>query len=202
MLKKTIDIEELEEGMLLAESIAISSGTVIIRKNTELEFKHVNLLKAAKVFDIVVFIPDKSETVKEDVTIEDYPEHLEKLKSTKVMIVDDSKLMRLKLRKIVEGAGLTIVGEAEDGQDAIAKAKELKPTFITMDIEMPNMTGIEALKPVLEVVPGARIVMISSLGDEDHIIDAISNGAIDFIIKPFEPMRTKKVLINSIIATL
>jgi len=196
MKKKKINVEELEEGMLAAEDIIIRDNVPILRKNMEIENKSLSLLKAAGVTELEVLIPSKKESDRKKTHISDYPEHEKILKNTRVMIVDDSKLMRLKLRKIVEEAGLNLAGEAEDGWEAIRSVEKLKPTLITMDIEMPNLDGLSAIAPIRKKLPGVKIIMISSLGCEDKIIESISKGAIDFINKPFDPDRVKRTIFN------
>jgi two-component system, chemotaxis family, chemotaxis protein CheY len=198
MEKKKLHVEELEDGMLSAEDVKIFDKVLILHKNMEIESKHMSLLKTAGVNELVVLIPSKDESSREKTHISDYPKFAEALKNTRVMIVDDSKLMRLKLKKIVEEAGLNLVGEAEDGQKAVEMVEELQPTLITMDIEMPNLDGLSAISPIHEKLPDVKIIMISSLGYEDKIIEAISNGALDFINKPFDPDRVKRTIFSAL----
>lgn len=200
MERKKLNINEIEEGMLSAKNVFHDESFLLVRENMELEWKHINLFKAAGIEEIEVLIPEKPGDEEKELTVDDFPEHAETLMSTKVLIVDDSKLMRFKLKKIVEGAGLAIAGEAENGKEAVAKAKELEPTFITMDIEMPEMDGISALEPIAAQLPDAKIIMISSVGDEERIIESITRGALDFINKPFDPLKVRKVILNTIIS--
>lgn len=199
MEKRRVLIDDLEEGMLAAADIVSESGSLIVRKNVELEGKHMGLLSHGGVKEIDVLIPEKKPGVSENIRISDYPEHEELLLAQKVLVVDDSKLIRSKLKHIISDAGFNIIGEAVDGVEAVAMAKIMKPTLITLDIEMENMDGITAIQPLLSADPGVMIVMISSLGADEKIIEAISEGALDFISKPFDPERVKKTLINTVI---
>ncbi len=107
----------------------------------------------------------------------------------KVLIVDDTKFMRNILKGILKKKDLEIVGEAVNGRDAVEKFKELRPDLVTMDIIMPEMNGIEAVKAILEIDPSAKILMCSAMGQQAMVIEAIQAGAKDFVIKPFQPSR-------------
>ncbi len=105
----------------------------------------------------------------------------------KVLIVDDAQFMRKKLRSCLENTGkYEVVGEAENGLLAVENYKKLKPDVVTMDIIMPEMDGIDAVKKILEFDPNARILMVSSVGLEQNIQEATKAGAKNFILKPFE----------------
>ena len=104
----------------------------------------------------------------------------------KTLIVDDASYMRLKLRELLEMNNCTVVGEAENGADAIVKYFELKPDFVTMDIIMPVMDGITAIEKIIEKDPRANIVVVSSKGQKELILDAIKKGAKDYFVKPFQ----------------
>jgi len=112
----------------------------------------------------------------------------------KVLIVDDSGFMRSILRNIIVREPYELAGEAGSGQEAVAKYLELRPDLVTMDIVMPEMDGIEAVRQILAVDPGARIIMVSAMGQQGMVIDAIQAGARDFIIKPFQPSRVHEAL--------
>ena len=112
----------------------------------------------------------------------------------KVLIVDDAAFMRTLLKNILTKEGCTVVGEAADGQEAILKYKELHPDMVTMDITMPIMTGIEAVKEIVKYDKEAKIVMCSAMGQQAMVVDAIRSGAKDFIVKPFQPGRIKETL--------
>ena len=102
-----------------------------------------------------------------------------------VLIVDDAVFMRRMLADLFEEAGLEVVGEAGDGQEAVALFEELNPDFVTMDVVMPNMNGVEAVRRILKADPDACIVMVSAIGQESMIVEAMDAGARDYIVKPF-----------------
>ena len=104
----------------------------------------------------------------------------------RVLIVDDALFMRNLLRDIFSSAGWTVVGEAANGKEALLKYQELQPSLVTMDIVMPERSGIEALQDILALDPEAVVIMCSALGQESMVMEAIQNGAIDFIVKPFQ----------------
>lgn len=103
-----------------------------------------------------------------------------------VLVVDDTGFMRQSLRMILEQNNFQVVGEAENGEDAIRKYHALKPDLVTMDITMPVMNGIDATKSIISSDPKAKIVVISALGQEAYIKSAIISGAKNFIVKPFK----------------
>lgn len=103
-----------------------------------------------------------------------------------VLIVDDAEFMRLSIRTILEKGGFEVAGEAVNGMEAVIKYKELKPDVVTMDITMPEMTGIDALKNIMEFDPKAKIIMVSAMGQETLVKESILNGARTFIVKPFK----------------
>lgn len=107
-------------------------------------------------------------------------------KMKRVLIVDDAAFVRMAIRTILEKNGYEVVGEANDGNVAVSKYKELKPDFMTLDITMPNMDGIETLKAIRNFDKNAVIIMVSALGQERYIKDAILNGAKYFLVKPFK----------------
>lgn len=109
--------------------------------------------------------------------------------SNKVLIVDDAAFMRMMIKEILTKNGFTVVGEASDGAQAVEKYKELGPDLVTMDITMPEMDGITALKEIKKIDPNARIIMCSAMGQQAMVIDAIQAGAKDFIVKPFQADR-------------
>ncbi|MDF2605956.1 MAG: two-component system response regulator [Bacillales bacterium] len=113
-----------------------------------------------------------------------------------VLITDDSLVMRMQLKNMVTKLGHEVVGEAENGLVAIKKYKELKPDLVTMDITMPEMSGIEAVKEIININPNAKIVMCSAMGQQSMILDAIQAGAKDFIVKPFDPPRVQQSLLK------
>jgi two-component system chemotaxis response regulator CheY len=112
----------------------------------------------------------------------------------RVLIADDSLVMRMQLKIMFEKLGHEVVGEAENGLVAVKRYKELNPDLVTMDITMPEMNGIEAVKEIMKVNPEAKVVMCSAMGQQSMILDAIQAGAKDFIVKPFDPPRVQKSL--------
>ena len=111
-----------------------------------------------------------------------------------ILLVDDSRTSRKTLRNILESAGHTIVDEATDGEQAIEKYIASKPDVITLDITMPVMDGIEALKQIKLVDSDAKVIMVSASSQKDKLIEAVKYGAEDFIAKPFEPSQIITVL--------
>lgn len=112
----------------------------------------------------------------------------------KVLIVDDAAFMRLTLKTILEKNGFEVAGEAENGAVGVKKYKELNPDIVTMDITMPIMDGVQALKEIRTFDPAARIVMISAVGQKPFICEAVMSGAKSFIVKPFNEKHLVKVL--------
>ena len=112
----------------------------------------------------------------------------------KILIVDDAAFMRMMLKNILTSNGFEIVGEAENGVQAVEKYKELKPDLVTMDITMPEMDGIAAVKEIMKIDPNARIVMVSAMGQQVMVIEAIQAGAKDFVVKPFQPDRVLEAI--------
>lgn len=106
-----------------------------------------------------------------------------------VLIADDAAFMRMMIKNILTEAGYEIAGEAENGAVAVAKWKELRPDLTTMDITMPEMDGIAALKEIRTVDPEARVVMCSAMGQQAMVIESVQAGARDFIVKPFQADR-------------
>ena len=112
----------------------------------------------------------------------------------KILLVDDAAFMRKVIKDTLSKAGYTDLYEAVDGADAVEKYNSLKPDLVLMDITMPNMDGLEALKAIRAADPGANVVMCSAMGQETMVIDAIRSGAKDFIVKPFKPERVLKTV--------
>ncbi len=106
-----------------------------------------------------------------------------------IMIVDDLAFIKLLLKDLIEKAGFRVIGEASDGEEAIDMYQEKRPDLVLLDITMPKMDGITALKKILALDPDAKIIMCSALGQQRLIVQAIQLGAKDFIVKPFRPER-------------
>ncbi len=115
-----------------------------------------------------------------------------------ILIVDDAAFMRMMIKDVLSKNGFTIAGEAENGAKAVERFKELSPELVIMDITMPEMDGIQAVKEIKKVEDSAKIIMCSAMGQQAMVIEAIQAGAKDFIVKPFQAERileaVKKVL--------
>lgn len=109
--------------------------------------------------------------------------------SKNILLVDDAAFMRMMLKDILTKNGYSVVGEAENGLQAIDKYKELKPNLTILDITMPEMDGIAAARGIKEADPNALIVMCSAMGQQSMVVESIQAGARDFIVKPFQPAR-------------
>jgi two-component system, chemotaxis family, chemotaxis protein CheY len=107
----------------------------------------------------------------------------------RVLVVDDLPMMRQALRAVIEEAGFVVAGEAIDGNQGVVCYMEMKPDVVLLDIVMPKLDGIAALKQLIRIDPGARVIMCSALGEQSLIFRAIQLGARDFIVKPFRPQR-------------
>jgi two-component system chemotaxis response regulator CheY len=111
-----------------------------------------------------------------------------------VLIVDDLTFIKIVLRDIIEKAGFRVVGEASNGEQAITLYQDTRPDVVLMDITMPGMDGLTALKKIREIDPAARVIICSALGQQQLIVQAIQLGARDFIVKPFQPHRVVAAL--------
>ena len=109
--------------------------------------------------------------------------------SKRVLIVDDAIFMRMKLKDILESNGYEVVAEAQNGAEAIEKFKSERPDLVTMDITMPEMDGIEALRGIKAINSQAKVVMCSAMGQQAMVMESIQSGAVDFIVKPFDSDR-------------
>lgn len=106
-----------------------------------------------------------------------------------ILVVDDAAFMRMMIKDVLTKNGFEVVGEAENGAKAVENYKELDPELIIMDITMPEMDGIQAVKEVKKLNPDAKIIMCSAMGQQAMVIEAIQAGAKDFIVKPFQADR-------------
>ncbi len=111
-----------------------------------------------------------------------------------VLICDDAAFMRMMIKDILTKNGYTIAGEAENGKMAVEKYAETKPDVVMMDITMPEMDGIQALKKIKEADPGAVVIMCSAMGQQAMVIESIQSGARDFIVKPFQADRVLEAI--------
>jgi len=116
----------------------------------------------------------------------------------KVLIVDDAAFMRMMIKDILVNNGYEVIGEANNGIKAIEMYKKERPDVVTMDITMPDMDGIAAVKEIRKIDPTAKIIMCSALGQQTMVMDAIQAGARDFIVKPFQPDRVLEALRKAI----
>ncbi len=116
-----------------------------------------------------------------------------------VLIVDDSKYLRLMISKILKKRGYDVVAEAETGSDAIEKYRQHMPNIVTMDIVMPKMNGLIAMKEILTLNPKANIVVVTALGHEPLVRQALKIGARDFVIKPFKVDQLVQAVENTLI---
>ncbi|TLM97275.1 MAG: response regulator [Actinobacteria bacterium] len=108
--------------------------------------------------------------------------------SRTILVVDDAAFMRMMIRDILAKEGYTI-HEAVNGRDAVEKYSEIVPDLVTMDITMPELDGISALKEIRTTFPGARVLMVSAMGQQRMIVEALEAGALDFLVKPFQPTK-------------
>ncbi|KUO95058.1 response regulator [Ferroacidibacillus organovorans] len=106
-----------------------------------------------------------------------------------VLVVDDAAFMRMMVKEILTKNGFQVIGEANDGAQAVERYKELRPDLVTMDITMPEMDGIQALREIKAFDPSAKVIMCSAMGQQAMVIEAIQAGARDFIVKPFQAER-------------
>lgn len=118
--------------------------------------------------------------------------------SKQVLIVDDAAFMRMMLKDILTNGGFSIVGESSNGKEALEAYESLHPDLVTMDITMPEMDGIEAVRKLIKSHPDAKVVMVSAMGQEKLIVEAMEAGAKDFIVKPFQPAKVLETLMKSL----
>ena len=106
-----------------------------------------------------------------------------------ILIVDDAAFMRMTIKKMVEAYGHTVVGEAGNGVEGISQYKALKPDVVFLDLTMPEMNGMETIKHIKDFDPHAKVIVCTAMGQQERIAQAIQNGAVDFIVKPFKVER-------------
>jgi two-component system chemotaxis response regulator CheY len=109
--------------------------------------------------------------------------------AARILIADDLSFMRMIQKEILTERGYSVVGEASDGREAVEKYRSLRPDLVLLDITMPNMNGLEAMRKIFAIDPKAKIIMCSALGQQNLILEAIKAGVKDFIVKPFKPER-------------
>ena len=114
--------------------------------------------------------------------------------SKRILIADDTLFMRVKMKSLLEKLGYQVVGEGSNGREAVDKYKELRPDIVLMDITMPEMDGIAALKEIKAFDAKAIVVMVSALGQESIVMDAIRSGARNYVVKPFQDNKIQELL--------
>jgi two-component system chemotaxis response regulator CheY len=112
----------------------------------------------------------------------------------RILIADDALFMRNMIKEVFAGDEFEVVGEAANGTEAVEKYRELTPDVTTMDIVMPQKSGIEAVRDIIKINKDAKIVMCSALGQESLVMEAIEAGAADFIVKPFKPEKVVEIV--------
>ncbi|HEY5585543.1 MAG TPA: response regulator [Ruminiclostridium sp.] len=119
------------------------------------------------------------------------------MEELKFVVVDDAVFMRTLIRRMIEeNTSYVVVGEGANGYEAIERTKKFQPDIVTLDITMPEMDGIMAIKEILSACPKAKIIMVSAMGQQSMVIDAIKMGARDFIVKPFDKTRVQQAIEN------
>lgn len=118
--------------------------------------------------------------------------------SATIMVVDDAAFMRMMLKDILQKNGFAVIGEAENGAVAVEKYKELQPNLTIMDITMPEMDGLQAVKEIRKLDAKARIIMCSAMGQQSMVIEAIQSGAKDFVVKPFQAERVVEAVTKAL----
>ena len=116
----------------------------------------------------------------------------------RILVVDDAAFMRKMVSDALTKGGHEVVGEAGNGAEAVLRFQELKPELTTLDITMPEKDGLTALKEIIELDPGARVIMCSALGQESKVLESIKLGARDFVVKPFKPERVQEAVAKAL----
>jgi two-component system, chemotaxis family, chemotaxis protein CheY len=112
----------------------------------------------------------------------------------RILVTDDAAFMRMQLKDILTKLGHEVVGEAENGKVSVEKYQQLQPELVTMDITMPEMNGIEALKEIKKIDHEAKVIICSAMGQQGMVVEAIKEGAKDFLVKPFSADRIEEAL--------
>jgi two-component system chemotaxis response regulator CheY len=117
----------------------------------------------------------------------------------RVLVVDDAAFMRKMVSDALSGGGHEIVGEAANGSEAVQRFQELRPDVMTLDITMPEKDGLTALREIIAVDPGAKVIMCSALGQESKVLESIKLGAKDFVVKPFQAERVLSAIEKALV---
>lgn len=112
----------------------------------------------------------------------------------RVLIADDAMFMRMMLKEVLQKVDAQVVGEAKDGIEAVEKFRSLRPDIVTLDISMPGQDGISALKEIMVIDPRACVIMCSATGQAEKVEEALASGAVDYIVKPFNPEKVMTTL--------
>ncbi len=151
--------------------------------------------------EVKIFISVNSETVLGQEPFVINVEHREDVEAEEgkrsVLVVDDSIFIRKTLRGLIEGLGYTVVSEAVNGLEGVEAYKRYHPDLVTLDITMPVMEGLEALRQILEYDPAAKVIMVTAAGQQSKVIEALKQGAKKFVMKPFDPEEIKKTLLTT-----
>lgn len=118
---------------------------------------------------------------------------------TTLLVVDDTVFMRETVKSLAVECGLQVVGEAENGQQAIELYRTLQPDLVTMDVTMPVLSGLDAIKEIVNEFPSAKIIVVTALGQQKVVIKALENGAKDFLTKPFDHEQFKRIIRQMIV---
>jgi two-component system, chemotaxis family, chemotaxis protein CheY len=119
--------------------------------------------------------------------------------SMTILVVDDAAFMRMMIRDILSKEGYRIE-EAVNGRDAVEKYDQVSPDLVTLDITMPEMNGIDTLKAIRAKDPSARVLMVSAMGQQQMIVEALESGAMDFLVKPFQPTKVLETVKKCLVA--
>jgi len=118
--------------------------------------------------------------------------------AARILVVDDAQFMRMMVKNILSSGGYEIAGEAENGVQGLAQYRELKPDLVIMDMIMPEMGGIDAVREIMKHDPAARVIMCSAMGQQALVVEAIQQGARDFIVKPFQPSNVLEAVAKAL----
>ena len=116
------------------------------------------------------------------------------------LIVEDARTLRVKLKKLLESAGVKVIGEAANGRTGVEMFTSMNPDIVTMDITMPDVDGLTALKAIRRIQPDARVIMVSAMGQKEMILQSMNAGAFDFITKPLVPDQVHEIILRAIAA--